>query len=348
MNIFNFIDKELSRGARLALAIVVSRSGSGPRKPGAMMVLSQDGLSAGTVGGGILEAQTLEDAKKVLIDGRPRLLSFDLTESELSASKMICGGRVRILVDCLDGANPAHVNIFSKLVQALDSGMSARLLVSICDNSKPDLPETCWGLVIGDDFECGSLDKCFTGSDAIGDALCARDTVFLEKGKAACFILPLHPPECLYIVGAGHIGEALAGICHLAEFRTVVLDDRQEFACPERFLQADSIRVISSYSDIFSGWPVRKPDRIVIATRSHLYDQQALAAALSTEAGYVGMVASRRKRDLIYDSLRQQGISRETLERVHSPIGLNIGAQTPWEIAVSIAAEFLSLSAKEV
>jgi xanthine dehydrogenase accessory factor len=125
----------------------------------------------------------------------------------------------------------------------------------------------------------------------------------------------------------------------------VVIDDRREFANVERFPAADEIAVVDSFGECFSGLTVGRSAYVVIVTRGHGHDQVVLSRALGTPARYIGMIASRRKREIIFGSLMQEGFHGEALARVHSPIGLDIGARTPAEIAVSIAAELIAVRA---
>jgi xanthine dehydrogenase accessory factor len=125
----------------------------------------------------------------------------------------------------------------------------------------------------------------------------------------------------------------------------VVLDDRPEFASSERFPRAEQIKVIPSFPQAFEGLEIDRDGYVVIVTRGHLHDKTVLEQALKTDAGYIGMIGSRRKRDLIYRELLTKGFSQAELGRVHAPIGLAIGAETPEEIAVSIVAELIQVRA---
>jgi xanthine dehydrogenase accessory factor len=122
----------------------------------------------------------------------------------------------------------------------------------------------------------------------------------------------------------------------------VVLDDRSDFANKERFPKADRIIVIPSYENLFSGLDIDQDSYLVIVTRGHLHDKTVLEQSLRTKAGYIGMIGSRRKQHLVYEELLEKGFTEDDLKRVHNPIGLDIHAETPEEIAVSIVAELIS------
>jgi len=130
-------------------------------------------------------------------------------------------------------------------------------------------------------------------------------------------------------------------------FRTTVLDDREEFASRERFPSPVEVVVLEDFSDCLSKCPIDEESYLVIVTRGHLHDKAVLSQALRTRAGYIGMIGSKRKRDSIYRALLDEGFSRDDLGRVHSPIGLDIGAETPEEIAVSIAAELIQVRSRK-
>ncbi|MGD9211980.1 MAG: XdhC family protein, partial [Desulfobacteraceae bacterium] len=145
----------------------------------------------------------------------------------------------------------------------------------------------------------------------------------------------------VYLFGAGHVAQPTARFAAMVGFRVIVIDDRSNFANSERFPEAHDIRVIEDFEKVLSDLPINEDSFIVILTRGHFHDGTVLKQALKTNAGYIGMIGSRRKRDLIYDDLLNQGFSRDDFKRVHAPIGLSIGAETPEEIGMSIVAELI-------
>jgi xanthine dehydrogenase accessory factor len=146
----------------------------------------------------------------------------------------------------------------------------------------------------------------------------------------------------MYIAGGGHVALPTARIAAQTGFEVTVIDDRAEFARPERFPWAARTRVAPEYADCFAGYAPEARDYIVIVTRGHRYDGAVLAQALQTRAGYIGMIGSSRKREQVYSALRGQGVSEEDLARVRCPVGIPLGAETPEEIAVSIVAECIA------
>ncbi len=309
------------------------------------MVLTPTGQTLGTVGGGILEAKTLEMAAAAIHNRQPACRTFLLTDSEASASGMICGGQVEILVDYLDAGNPVCREIFEALLQHQKTGSPCWLIRSIRTAGKTGTLETGLGLMDEADCQSGSLHTTDMALENLLAQCRKKEPTLSRHDNARYFVQQIDIPETVFICGAGHVGQELATICTFAGFRTVVIDDRQEFANELRFPTADEILVLNSFADCFSSLTVNTQTYVVIATRGHAFDQCVLAKALKTSAGYIGMIASRRKREIIFQTLRAEGVASEDLVVVHSPIGIDIGAHTPAEIAVSIVAELIAVRA---
>jgi xanthine dehydrogenase accessory factor len=146
-------------------------------------------------------------------------------------------------------------------------------------------------------------------------------------------------------MGAGHVSLATAQVARLAGFRVQVVDDRAEFAHPDRFPHAESVAAVDDFENALAGRDLGPDDYVVIVTRGHRHDREVLAQALKTKAGYIGMIGSSRKRRAIYEALLAEGFTQNDLDRVYSPIGLSIGAQTPEEIGISIVAQLVQVRA---
>ncbi len=161
-------------------------------------------------------------------------------------------------------------------------------------------------------------------------------------GEAEVFIEPILTPPTLYIFGGGHISLPLAKMGKLLGFKIAVIDDRAEFANADRFPEADTI-LAEDFSKSFARLKIDKSSYIVIVTRNHQYDDMVLEWAVGTKAKYLGMIGSKTKTKAVFSHLVAKGIAKEKLARVHAPIGLEINAQTPEEIAVSILAEIIKV-----
>jgi xanthine dehydrogenase accessory factor len=368
---------DLLRKECLALATVISRSGSGPREPGANMLIHVTGETLGTVGGGLLEAKVLDLARVVIRESHSAVLALELTSPQEAAYRgMICGGRVEILVEYIDGADSHWLSLLNRILEGVIGNEPCRLIRSI--QMMGDLPDSSgglsllspsskrgkrkeveenpemitWvqtgqGLLAGDCFLTGSLNMAQWNPELLPKKGHRWEAMLMESDPIRYFVQSVASMVQVVIVGAGHVGQALAALCHFVGLKTIIIDDRPEFANRERFPTAEDIRVQSSLEDCFSDITITKEHYVVIVTRGHAFDQSVLAQSLPTPAGYIGMIASKTKRDTTYKNLLRAGVTAEAIGRVHSPIGLAIGAQTPEEIAVSIVAEMIAVRSQQ-
>ncbi len=333
----------LEKGETFVLATIISHTGSTPRTSGSKMIVTAAGRGVGTIGGGLLEAGVMARAVELIRSGQSAVMPFDLSFDSVDTMDMICGGRAEVLLDCVAPA-PMNRAVFDGWRRLLDKSQKGGLLT----------------LVTGTDQRVDRIDRCLvTGAgEVVGDFPLAdseRHKVLraVESGAvrvlafdgAFAVVEPTQRACTAYLFGAGHVAQATAAIAAMAGFRVSVADDRAEYANRSRFPAADEIRVLGGFDQAFSGVSVGGEDFVVILTRGHLHDKTVLAQALGTEAGYIGMIGSRRKRDAIYGALLKEGFSQAAVDRVHSPIGLAIHAETPEEIAVSIVAEMIRVRA---
>jgi len=335
----------LQTGENVVLMTVFEARGSAPRTAGARMLVRTDGSSLGTIGGGRLEHEAIAAALTLFQTKASIIQCFDLTGNDVAGMDMICGGRGEIWIEFLDAGDPEGLSVCREITRLLQQGEKAWLLTLIDGPATEGNFRKC---LVRKDLSCsGSLPPP-------GDLLAQ-----LEKGTggpsvyaaavagARYLIEAIVPAQTVYVFGAGHVSQAVVPLCESVGFRTVALDDRAEFACSQRFSPATRIVLLNG----FDCWPelgIDEDSFIVILTRGHLHDKVALAQALRTSAGYIGMIGSRRKRDKIYQTLLAEGFSQTEIDRVHSPIGLNIGAETPAELAVSIVAELIQVRAAKL
>ena len=340
----------LEQGTPVALARVVAHKGSAPRGTGSRLLAGGQGLLAGTVGGGLAEAKTLEACQKALAEGTARVLDFSLTGVLAAKSDMICGGTLRVLVEPFFPAT-ASLALFKALRAALTVGGATLVthlggLVPQGDapfQANPVLSEHLGHTVL------------FPAAQAMGAALAQKTVgqlmaaVAPPQEAALCFVQGnayfvdhFPPPLRMIIAGGGHVSRPTAQIAALAGFEVTVLDDRPEFAEASRFPQATAVHTAPEFAHCFDGLPITPRTYIVIVTRGHMHDASALAQALRTKAGYIGMIGSRRKKAEVYAGMRAMGFTDEDLDRVRCPIGLDIGAETPEEIGVSIVGECIA------
>ncbi|MEF2230095.1 MAG: XdhC family protein [Pseudodesulfovibrio sp.] len=246
-----------------------------------------------------------------------------MTQTLAADSDMICGGGLTVLLEVVEPGGACAVAL-RKIDSLLRRGVASAL------NTRLE----------GEGDALRAVNHVFTtGPQESGQPSFIRD----EGGMR--LVEPMIPPASLYIFGAGHVSLFTARAGAMVGFRTVVLDDRADYASRERFPEADEVVVLDSFDGCCAGLPMGPDACIVIVTRGHLHDRNVLAETLRTDAGYVGMIGSQSKRDKIYASLLADGFTQADIDRCRCPIGLTIGAKTPEEIAVSIVGELIAFRA---
>jgi xanthine dehydrogenase accessory factor len=332
----------LAAGERLALCTLLRLEGSGPRRAGAKMLLRENGESLGTVGGGLLEARTSAWAEEALRTGCAICRPFALSLQQASDEGMTCGGQAEVLVEPLDGTSPATSDFCGETQALLRRAGRGCLVTAISEEGAGVAVERF--LVIGGACAAAISAAGRTLSTEILASAVSVPTL-VERGSVRYFLDPLAPPITVVVFGGGHIAARLVPLCHGLGFRTVVVDDRADFTSRDRFPDADELRVVPSFENALQDLPLDAGHYVVIVTRGHGGDQAVLRQALRNQPGYIGMIGSRRKRGLIFETLAREGVGADELARVVCPIGLPIGAETPEEIALSIAAELVATRA---
>ena len=251
IDVFEAAIKTLRTGDSVALTTIVRSHGSTPRAIGAKMLVFPDGRIVGSIGGGAMENQVIEEARAALESGMPKMVQYKLKEVELGHLG-VCGGENDIFIDVVAGKKQ------------------------------------------------------------------------------------------LLIVGAGHLGQQLSKLGAFLGMDVVLFDDRLEYANKERFPDARDI-IVGDVEKELEKFPITPWCHVVIVTRGHEQDGVALSTVIRSPARYLGMIGSRTKKAKIYAELLEKGIEQDLLDQVHSPIGLDLGAETPEEIAVAIMAEIISI-----
>ncbi|MEI8354651.1 MAG: XdhC family aldehyde oxidoreductase maturation factor [Deltaproteobacteria bacterium] len=334
-----------SEGENLVLATVLSKSGSAPCLAGAKMVVRSNGVSIGTVGGGMLEAAVQKKAGNVFKTGSSQIMTFDLSGEDAASMQMICGGKVEILIELIP-VSANNTTVFEELRSAMQIGEKCYFVTFLGTvGDEMGQAEFCLvrenGTVAGEFNHPHSwletlLEKSFRSTYPVVHVIQNRKYV-IER----CFV-----PSSAYIFGAGHVSQQLASMAEMVGFKTCVIDDRSEFASRGRFPGADEIKVLDSFEECFSGLEMDGDSYVVIVTRGHRYDKTVLEQALRTDAGCIGMMGSGKKRDELFKLLLKEGFSSDDLNRVNCPIGVDIAASTTAEIAVSIIAQLIQARAK--
>lgn len=346
-NPFEDINRLLQEGQKVVLASIIKQVGSSPRAIGTKCIVLEDGSIKGTIGGGLLEYQVMERAKESLKEGKSTIIHFKLTGDEVAKSDMLCGGVVDVYLEPLFPENAVARDIFKRISSFINEGRKGLLLTLVSDGIKSE-DETNRLLIEEDGSTMGEIRTVSEeGKQKLAKYLKikAPKLMEIEKGKESVFVEPVRPYDILYLFGAGHVSTFVASLASMVGFRVIVIDDRKEFANKERFKEADEL-IVLPFSDVFKKINISSSSYIAIITRGHIHDLNVLREALKKSDGYIGMIGSRRKREIIYQALIKEGVSDERLKQVHSPIGMDIDAETPEEIAVSIVAELIRVRAK--
>jgi xanthine dehydrogenase accessory factor len=332
--------KVAESGDGAALAIVVRVSGSAPQRVGAKLLLRRDGRFVGTVGGGVVEAAVLADAARARDGGGAGLKTYRLG-ADLG---MCCGGTMEVYIEPISAED---ADLFREAGRLLANG-EAGALGLVVSSDHEDLPLGAKILASRQGTIARNLAQGVLSAPVLRDLEAMQESgeprvgAYIAPGgrEVELYFEPLEARERLVIFGGGHVAQPLARVGKLLGFRVVVVDERPEWANVERFPEADEI-VNEPFQDFLFRFEHRSTDYLVIMTRGHEFDQSILEAAVDKDCQYLGMIGSRAKVRRALQRLEAAGVVPELLRRVRAPIGLNVGAKTPQEIAVAIGAELV-------
>jgi xanthine dehydrogenase accessory factor len=296
----------MGEGERVAVATVVATRSSAPRPVGSKLVVREDGSLSGSVSNGCVESDVILAAQEVLAGGEPRLVTYGITDEMAFGVGLPCGGEIDVFVETLRDEEQPDVTL--TVVAGPDVGTKLH---------DPDLEQAARRR--------------------------GRSHVFEQEGRTVFADVTVPPPR-LFVYGAADTAEALCAAAKLLGWRTIVADARPRFATPERLPSADEILLL---------WPDEAlahvaPDTataVIVLTHDDKFDLPLVQGALATEAFYLGWLGSRRNQERRRGLLLDEGVAEEELERVSGPAGLDLGAASPEETAVSILAEILAVRA---
>ena len=342
--VFHEAIKLLGEGGPIVVATVVRTKGSTPQKPGAKLLVRSDGSGVGTLGGGCVEGDIWFAAKELMSrGGTAQHRDYQLNEELAAQDGLVCGGTMYFLIDPI--YKPDQYLSYATEIDEAYQGGTAVALASIIQAANGAAGQTGSKLFIRADGSTeGTLGTEDLDRDAARKALGlmvhgANEYVVSESG-AEYFIEAYTTPPQLVLCGGGHVSKSIAPLAKTLGFRVFVTDDREEFANKERFPEADML-LVRKPEEALPQLPINPNTFIIIVTRGHRYDNVALEAAVNTPARYVGLMGSKRKTILIYEDLIRSGVPADRIKEIRSPIGLDIHARTPEEIAVSIMGEIL-------
>jgi len=327
--VFEMLARRFCDGEPCVLVSAVGGSGSVPRKTQAHMLVTDAGRICGTVGGGAVEGKAIELARRLIDRSESVLETFVLHENDAQNMGMVCGGEVTLHFKYVGAQDQTTAEIAGHAALLFEAGKRA------------------WLIICMDTGEISLYDGERTIGRAIPDVLLeklGRSCVRFQHEDWTYYAEQLVSPGRVYVFGGGHVAQALVPVLASVDFRCIVIEDRKEFADPQLFPNAELVRLIPQ-SEWEKKLHILEEDCVCIMTRGHENDLDCQAFALNTPAYYIGVIGSRRKIAIANARLHEMGFAQEALTRLHTPIGLAIGAQTPAEIAVSIAAEMIQCRA---
>ena len=345
-DLYQTIEKELGQGRDVVVATIVAQTGSAPRAPGTRFLIRPNGSFEGTIGGGRLEADILVEASKLFSGKKNRTIRFRLTGEEASETEMICGGELEIHLEFFSGEKPLSRDFFKRVADLRRKGTIAIMVTKLGEGQSSDPRDSKFLYLPGEDSFLESpnwlnqVRKKLLEVFSKGQPLLVTTSVKGEEKKF--FLEPLISPPHLYIFGAGHVSAALCPLAKKVGFQVTVIDDRAEFANLVRFPEADEIAV-RPFDRLWDSINIGPYSFVAIMTRGHLHDHLVLRQVLKNPPRYIGMIGSRHKRKVIFEALKQEEFPEDLIKSVHTPIGLDIQAETPEEIAVSIVAELIQV-----
>lgn len=332
---------------RGALASLIWSSGSIPMSERAKMLVRSGGEVAGTIGGGCLEAEIIAVASEVLADGEARITHYTMTEQQAGESGLNCGGTVRILTEAIDPQRDAP--LYATVISTRRERRSCALATTVGG------PKTNKLLIREDGSTSGDLQNDIARQmvrDGLSEALNGDGGLLLElpaSGRAGeapenqeVFVEPFLPAPELFLFGGGHVGGEIAKLAANVGFSVTIIDDRPTFSNANRHPTVERC-LVASVEEVFSQFVFDRYSYVVAATRGHKEDEVVVEAAVRTQARYIGMLGSERKKMVLWKRLAERGAPAARLAQVFAPIGLNIGADNPQEIAVSVVAELIEV-----
>lgn len=321
-----------AEGKGVAIATVVATWGSSPRPAGSQMAISAEGEFFGSVSGGCIEGAVITEAAEIVASGAPKIFDYGVTDDRAWEVGLACGGTVRVLVERLGAAPGLSRDLVAGLTEARAAKRPAALVTEISSGRHA---------LLGPDTVTGELRlDAATLVDARATLKRNRNRLIDAPG-GEIFVHAFNPPLRLTIIGAVHIAQPLVPMARLAGYEITVIDPRRAFATPERL---PGVTLSTDWPDkALTALPLDEQSALIALTHDPKLDDPALVAALRSGAFYIGALGSRRTHAKRLDRLAGHGFDEATLARIHGPIGLDIGAVSPAEIAIAILAEITQI-----
>ena len=333
---------EWDAGAKqFALARVVETWGSSPRGVGSAMIVDAAMKVAGSVSGGCIEGDVIAEAGEVLATGTPKKLSYGVDDETAWSVGLSCGGEVSVLVErhLPQAGGEGSAAVWKKLRERMEENRPAVLLTRLGPGEAP--PHL---LVAPEGGVAGSWGEGTEAAVAAGlEAYAGRESGVVEVAGEAVFVQVFPRPDQLLVIGAGHITLPLVQFAALLDFETAVIDPREVFARPERFPVQPSQLLATWPGDLLDGWDLNEDCYCAVLTHDPKIDDEALHRFLEAPVAYIGALGGRKSHARRRARLQEAGFSEAEIDRIKGPVGLDIGAETPAEIALSILAEVVAV-----
>lgn len=340
--IFNKIREYLAAGEQAAVATVVWASGSSPRAVGAKMAVCSDLRFSGSVSGGCVESAVVQEALAVMQSGQPKLVHYGISDETAQSVGLACGGEIEVWIEAVV-KSPNRAGLTPKMLAEMQDLLDKEILfyaltkisgrhsgqkaLFIAKGGSLNIPEPDW-------LDTENLQQLMAKPTT------KMITIKENRSEARVFFEAFPPKSRLVVIGAVHIAVALISFAKELGYKTIVIDPRKAFATFERLAHADVI---------MPKWPqealkeikLKPSDCVAVISHDEKIDLPALEICLQSPIGYIGLLGSLKTRKERFDALSKMGFEEQDLARIHAPIGLNIGAQTPEEIALAVMAEIV-------
>ncbi len=345
---FNWKDlvTALKTDSHVAVCTIIKKSGSAPREVGARMLVREDGSISGTVGGGIGEHEVIQAAIAASKAGRSYLLDYSLAGEKGLDSAAICGGHFTIFIGCWTQGE--DLELASAIAATLTGGKTCSLCESLPQTETSTVERTlidpAGNVVISSP---ATASAALLAAAANGNKTESIPVQLLPDDTSGFLLSEITLAPQMVIFGGGHLALPLVEMANWCRFAVTVIDDRPEFSDSKRFPLADKV-ITAPMEDVSNLYSPGANTWLVLITREHTHDYVLLKQLLGTEYAYLGMIGSRRRTTIVKQRLLDEGSSKAEIDSLYSPIGLEINAQTPAEIAISIMAEIIKVKNKEI
>ena len=337
--LFEDIEKLASVEKRVAMATLVATRGTSPKREGAKMWVGEEGRILGSVTiGGCVDARVIAESEKALSSSQPRLLEMKLGDEDAWEIGFSCAGELDVLIEPVDISNGNVIDLYRTVRALVDQGQCAVLVTPLNDS-------TSKLLMLEDGELSGTLGSPELDREAqtIALELLRKRTSSTVSLRGEPVFFEVHgPPRTLIVFGAGHVSMPLVSLAHDLGLKTILVDGRPRFATRERFPDVDEL-LIGIPSEIAQSFTYTSSTFVVLTAHDYKYDLPVLKVVLPARPAYVGLLGSKRRGAAIKEFLRDGGMEESLLDQLHVPVGLDIGADSAAEIALSILAEAVAI-----